>query len=145
MSKSEIIKWLQNLKKDIGQSQHQDLWHYAEMLDEAIGSIEVCEDCISMAYLEQEIENQAMTVKKDEEYWQGWNNALGKVVELIEDAPSVAIERKRGEWVYVTVEEWQRTKRKYGHHCSICDEINKSGRSNYCLNCGADMRGGGAE
>ena len=51
MSKSEIIKWLQNLKKDIGQSQHQDLWHYAEMLDEAIGAIEVSEDCISREYL----------------------------------------------------------------------------------------------
>ena len=35
-----MIKWLQNLKKDIGQSQHQDLWHYAEMLDEVIGTIE---------------------------------------------------------------------------------------------------------
>lgn len=40
MSKTEMIKWLQNLKKDIGQSQHQDLWHYAEMLDEVIGTIE---------------------------------------------------------------------------------------------------------
>lgn len=41
MSKNEMIKWLQNLKKDIGQPQHQDLWHYAEMLDEVIGIIKV--------------------------------------------------------------------------------------------------------
>ena len=39
MSKSEMIKWLQNLKEDIGQSQHQDLWHYAEVLDEVISTI----------------------------------------------------------------------------------------------------------
>ena len=50
-------------------------------------TIEVSEDCISKAYLEQEIENQTMTVEKDTEYWRGWNNALGKVVELIESAP----------------------------------------------------------
>lgn len=44
------------------------------------------EDYVSKAYLEQEIENQAMT--GNDEYWRGWNNALCKVVELIEDAPS---------------------------------------------------------
>ena len=47
------------------------------------------EDAISKAYFEQKIENQIMTVEKDEEYWQGWNNALDKVIELVEDAPSV--------------------------------------------------------
>ena len=47
MSKSEMIKWLQNLKEDIGQTQHQDLWHYEEMLDKVISTIEVSEDCIS--------------------------------------------------------------------------------------------------
>ena len=49
---------------------------------------------------------------------------------------------KHGEWIYVTVEEKLKTGRGYGHHCSECDEINKSGPSNFCPNCGADMRGG---
>lgn len=56
---------------------------------ESLPTIEVSDDCISKAYLEQEIENQTMTVEKDKEYWRGWNNALDKVVEVIEDAPSV--------------------------------------------------------
>ena len=47
MSKDEMIKWLQNLKKDIGQTQHQDLWHYAEMLDEVIGALKDSGDAIS--------------------------------------------------------------------------------------------------
>lgn len=42
MSKSEMIKGLQNLKKDIGQY-YQDLWHYEEMLDGVIGAIETRE------------------------------------------------------------------------------------------------------
>lgn len=49
MNKSEMIKWLENLKKDIGQSQHQDLWHYAEMLDEVIGIIEVSEMALAQS------------------------------------------------------------------------------------------------
>lgn len=48
---------------------------------------------------------------------------------------------KQGEWIYVTVEEWMKTGRDYGHHCSECDEINGSGKSNYCPNCGAKMKG----
>ena len=60
-------------------------------------------------------------------------------------AHALTIERKRGEWIYVTVEEWLRTGRDYGHHCSECDEINESGKSNFCPNCGADMRGGNNE
>lgn len=28
-----MIKWLNNLKSDIGQPQHSQLWHYAEILD----------------------------------------------------------------------------------------------------------------
>ena len=50
-------------------------------------------------------------------------------------------DRPRGKWIYVTVEEWMRTGRDYGHHCSECDEMNESGGSNFCPNCGADMRG----
>lgn len=55
MNKSEMIKWLQNLKKDIGQY-YQDLWHYEEMLDEVIGTIEISEDCVSRNYLEEQLQ-----------------------------------------------------------------------------------------
>ena len=66
---------------------------------------------------------------------------INKVTRLMIEAPSIDIEPKRGEWIYVTVEEGLRTGRGYGHHCSECDEINRSGSSNFCPNCGADMRG----
>ena len=39
MTKEEEIKWLENLKNDIGQPQHQELWHYAEAIDKIIESL----------------------------------------------------------------------------------------------------------
>lgn len=39
MTKEEKIKWLDNLKKDIGQPQHQELWHYEEVIDKVIESL----------------------------------------------------------------------------------------------------------
>lgn len=32
-NEKDMIKWLNNLKSDIGQPQHSQLWHYAEILD----------------------------------------------------------------------------------------------------------------
>lgn len=39
MTKQNAIKWLQNLKKDIGKTEHQDLWHYEQALDEIIEAL----------------------------------------------------------------------------------------------------------
>ena len=36
MTCKESIKWLENLKNDLGQSRHQDLWHYEQALAEII-------------------------------------------------------------------------------------------------------------
>lgn len=52
--------------------------------------IEVSEDCISKAYLEQEIEREVLSdIEPDIHY--GWNWALNKVAEIIRNAPSVAL------------------------------------------------------
>lgn len=40
MTREEAIKWLKNLKEDIGQPQHQALWHYEEALDVSIEALE---------------------------------------------------------------------------------------------------------
>ena len=40
MTKQNAIKWLQNLKMDIGKTQHQELWHYEQALDEIIKALE---------------------------------------------------------------------------------------------------------
>ena len=78
----------------------KDLWHYAEVLDEVIGAIEVSEDCISKAYLEQEIENHLLStenLRTEKDEW--WNKGFEVMVEIIEDAPSVIPKPKEGEWI----------------------------------------------
>lgn len=37
MTHEDAIKWLENLKQDIGQLRHEDLWHYAQAIDEICG------------------------------------------------------------------------------------------------------------
>jgi hypothetical protein len=36
MTNTDAIKWLENLKKDIGEPTHQSLWHYEQALTEII-------------------------------------------------------------------------------------------------------------
>ena len=40
MSNDDAIKWLENLKQDIGQLRHEDLWHYEQALDEIMELLE---------------------------------------------------------------------------------------------------------
>lgn len=105
-------------------------------------TIEVSEDCISKAYLEHVIEIQAMPVKNNEEYLRGWNNALYKVVKLIEKAPSVVPtteqSSKVGEWIYI---DEPIMGNPYGRYrCSRC-EMEKPHETDYCPNCGVKMKG----
>ena len=36
MTNEDAIKWLENLKQDIGQLRHEDLWHYEQAIYEII-------------------------------------------------------------------------------------------------------------
>lgn len=131
MNKFEMIKWLQNLKKDIGQSQHQDLWHYAEMLDEVIAAIEVSEDCISKHDIWKIIEDNAYWVRYNENSTEkgmtltGINQALNECPLV---APSVVPSRAEGEWLL-------------DGRCSECLVSPLTTHKNYCPNCGAKMKG----
>lgn len=40
MTNEDAIKWLENLKQDIGQLRHEDLWPYAQAIDEIIDILE---------------------------------------------------------------------------------------------------------
>ena len=40
MTNEEAIKWLVNLKQDIGQLRHEDLWPYAQAIDEIIDMLD---------------------------------------------------------------------------------------------------------
>lgn len=58
---------------------------------------------------------------------------------LVEDAPTVEPERPKGTWspCYENPRNG-----KYYKDCSNCGEPTLTGYNNFCLNCGADMRGG---
>ena len=56
----------------------------------------------------------------------------------IEDLPSAQPERKTGRWINHEDEDGEH----YGDNCSECGEwyVMPFGKSNFCPNCGADMR-----
>ena len=39
MTNEDAIKWLENLKQDIGQLRHEDLWHYEQAIYEIISML----------------------------------------------------------------------------------------------------------
>lgn len=55
MTKDDAVKWLNNLKNDIGDARHSDLWHYVEAIDEAISTLSECVEiahCKDCSYFE---------------------------------------------------------------------------------------------
>ena len=40
MKVKDNIEWLKSLKKQIGQTQHRDLWHFEQVIDETIANLE---------------------------------------------------------------------------------------------------------
>ena len=108
----------------------------------SLPTIEVSEDYISKAYLEQEIEKQIKTAEGKEYYWQVWNNALDKVVELIENAPSVVPSRAEGEWIFKTIFPNDKSEFPMGYLvCSVCGSQHANATPcNYCDNCGAKIK-----
>lgn len=46
MTNEDAIKWLENLKQDIGQLRHEDLWPYAQAIDEIIAMLEAQEPSV---------------------------------------------------------------------------------------------------
>lgn len=52
MTNEDAVKWLENLKQDIGKPQHSELWHYEqalseieELLKEQETEKKCCKDC----------------------------------------------------------------------------------------------------
>ena len=44
MTNEDAIKWLENLRQDIGQLRHEDLWHYEQAIVEIIELLEEQEE-----------------------------------------------------------------------------------------------------
>ena len=81
-------------------------------------------------------------VKVDEEncteYDIGYNDGIDFAVSRLSVLPSAQLERKRGKWIPHEDEDGEH----YGDKCSECGEwyVMPYGKTNYCPNCGADMR-----
>lgn len=81
-----------------------------------------------------------------EPYPNDYQTPLGSLRACVYDAPSIDIEPKRGEWIDQGWHgDWQfetdgRGNCWYEYKCSECGYIKIGGKSNYCPNCGADMR-----
>ena len=102
MTREEAVKWLSNLKNDLGQMQYQPLWHYIEATDGIIETL------------------QTPPISQRSMYQAGYRQAQ-------EDRP-------RGEWV--------NKEGVYGvAYCSECNYELRVNNTNFCPNCGADMRG----
>lgn len=97
-NKKDMVKWLNNLKSDIGQPQHSQLWHYVEILD------------VIAKYLESTERPKGKWIDK------GWH----------------------GDWQFETD---GRGNCWVEYECSECGFHNKGSKSDFCPNCGADMRG----
>ncbi len=39
MTREEVVKWLESLKREIGKAENRTLWHYAESIDMAIEAL----------------------------------------------------------------------------------------------------------
>ena len=61
---------------------------------------------------------------------------VGLMKALLEDAPTIDIDRPQGEWII----EIDVNGNTYGR-CSICGMRQYAGQLNYCPNCGAQMKG----
>lgn len=144
MTREEAIKWLSNLKKDIGKTQHQELWHYEQAIDEVIKTLqqEPSKDCIDRYSALAEL------------------HPLSYEYKAIKELPSVVpsrAESKRGEWVE---RESYAEDKEDGFEttivCSCCDfpatifnfedgESRTQVRTDFCPNCGCAMKGGEEE
>lgn len=61
-----------------------------------------------------------------------YHDGLFDALEIVQNLPSA--DRPRGEWIDIS--EWYTPKQK----CSICEMVVDGYGSNFCPNCGADMR-----
>ena len=86
-----------------------------------------------------------MTMKRLELHEKGlsWNEfcrGFGFAMEFVKQAPSAEPERKKGRWIYDTERIMGDGRIKRQFHCSVCGYQEIDALSNFCPNCGADMK-----
>ena len=118
MTNEDAIKWLDNLRQDIGQIRHSELWHYAQAIDE------IC-------YL---LKEQAETIENREQEIREKNERLKERAEQV-DSLLKEQEAENGEWITI----WQEDDTSTHAKCSICGRISERPLGGYCKWCGAKM------
>lgn len=120
MTREEVVKWLELLKKEIGKAENHTLWHYAESIDMAIKALK------ALPSTEQKTKCIAQ-IKIDQDDIEDFVNE--KVNEIVEKVA----EPRTGRWISNHDGSWD---------CSECGlHVLIYAKGNYCPNCGAKMGG----
>lgn len=78
MTKEEMIKWLENLKEDIGRPRYEALWHYEQALDEVIEALK--QESVKHGYWEEECNGNGWN-----DYWDYTCSMCGKKYKNADD------------------------------------------------------------
>jgi hypothetical protein len=144
--RENAIKDLKELQIDIGSSP-DDLdnspLYYA--LDIAIKALkQPCEDCISridLIAVMHLIMDDAKIGDNDEDY-ESLDDIKEQYIEIAKGMPSVTPSIPRGKWIFIRKEYRFMggiVNEPQGCKCSNCNKVVRF-KSNFCPNCGADMR-----
>ena len=80
MNYKESIQWLESLKNQIGQAQHQELWHFEQAIDEIIALIEPLAKSHGRL-IDCESESFPIAFRHElTDYAKGWNACLRSVL-----------------------------------------------------------------
>lgn len=136
MTNEEAIKIINNLL-------NYKPWE-VEALAMAIKALEQqpCEDCISRQEVNTLVDELARAIS-DERCFISRGRDTATIMQDILDLPSVTPQRPKGKWI-VLREEYEFMggiiNEPRGCECSNCNKV-VGFKSNFCPNCGADMRG----
>ena len=117
MTREEVVKWLESLKKEIGKAENRTLWHYAEAIDMAIEALS-----------EEQKTKCIVQIKIDQDDIEDFVNE--KVNEIVKKMK----ESKTGKWLW-DIEGY--------FYCSRCGKKpnDQTRTTNFCPNCGTNMGG----
>lgn len=96
------------------------------------------DDLISRLELGRAMYHEAFEKDSDEQRWDGGCWIKYKMFERVVESLPAAQERKKGEWIVHGMEEGNAFP---VYTCSECDVLVGINTSNYCPNCGAEMKG----
>ena len=96
-------------------------------------------DCISRSVVKGMISDKSIPIKFEEEKRGNWQRSSGvllsDIYKVIDNAPPAEPERPQGEWIDHMADK--------GYvECPFCHKKITGGDLNFCVKCGADMKGG---